>query len=251
MRAEAFDQTAARSSAVAASSLHVMTAPRRRKRSLNARVPGEPVGGEERVVPGVRPRPKDPSGGGDVEPRRRIGVHRDHEDVGHARRQLAELGHDRGGGARGVGQAAEAGDLDVEGPRPAVGDREVRSRLAGSVRLERELDALVGQQQVGGPQLGPDVAQRLVVPSAAELLADLGLVRLGERAEPRRRREPVEQLCREPTVSIGRKQVCGEALDRWRGCHRSSHPATLPPVSSVVGDARRGRYPRVHPLEPS
>ena len=114
----------------------------------------------------------------------------DQQEVRHARRQLAELGQDHPAQGIRVRHAARPRDLDVAGPGPAEGQREVGPGVAGPVGLVRELDAAIGEQEVGGTQLGPDVQERLVVPAVRSFLRILSR---WASANARKRADPASQ----------------------------------------------------------
>ena len=122
--------------------------------------------------------------------------------------ELSELGQDRGL-ERLLPRARPAPrDLDVERAARAERGREVGAPSAGTVRLERQLEASVGEQERGHAELGANVEPRFGRHGAAQLLADLVPVRLGERPKSWRRREPARQLGKS-LVGGGRPEEVG------------------------------------------
>ena len=100
---------------------------------------------------------------------------------------------------------------------------------------------------MGDLQLGADVAQGVLVASITELLSDLVPVRLGERSEARRRREPPGQLLGDRIRWVADVQVADQPLDggfpgasRW--CGPSDWTASPWPQSTTVCDCSRRNW---------
>ena len=100
--------------------------------------------------------------------------------------------------------------------------------------LERDLEPPVGEEQARRLELRPNVADGLRVGGVAELLVDLVAVRLDERAEPRRTREPRDELDGDGILRSAVADLEREPLDR-------SDRAT-------VTQPRTGRSPGLAPV---
>ena len=92
------------------------------------------------------------------------------------------------------------------------------------VRFERELDTPIGRSRRDAPEFGPHVAQGVRVRDAAELLADLVAVRLGEGAEPSGGREPPGQLAGDRIAAVAPGRILREELEDWSGAAVRSTP---------------------------
>ena len=188
----------------------------------------EPAGREERLVLRVRPR------GPCRRPPRRPRLRR--RPGGARTRMFGTLG----GSWRSL--------ATIDPARPSVGTRAPR-HLDVEARVPRKVSvksgpafptrrprtrARSGDRRAGGarPQLGPDVEERLVVPRAAELLADLVPVALGERPEPRRPASHSTSSRRERAVRARRSQARGPAA-RARGS--ASSPLSRADASGCPG----------------
>ena len=186
----------------------------------------QPASGEEGIVPGICASPQGADRRTRVQRVGRVAVDGDHEQVGHARRQLAHLGQDRRAVVGPVWRATEARDLDVEGPRRPERHGEIGSARA-AVRLVRELDAAIGQQEPGRQQLGSDVAPRFVVARVPVLLPDLGGVGLDEGTEPGGAGQPRDQLGGRPVVRGEVEEIVRHSLDGGTGRRSRMHEVML------------------------
>ena len=157
--------------------------------------PIEPASDEELLVLPVGPRAKRMGRGVQVE--HRGIVTRRSRRSGHSGRSAAADGVSPAGVRRrpaesGARRTLVTSRLKLRPPR----NEAVKSGpgLPRPVRLERQLDPAVGQEQVRRAELGPHVSPCFGVRGAAQLLPDLVAVRLGERTEPGGAGQPGAEL---------------------------------------------------------
>ena len=112
---------------------------------------------------------------------------------------------------------AQPRDLEVEGRRAAIRDREIGAAPPRPIGLEGQLDARIRQEHLRHAQLGPHVTQGIRVGRRAQLLADLVAVRLGEGTEPGRGRQPFAQLLGQRIAGSTVEQVARQPLDDGPG----------------------------------
>jgi len=93
-----------------------------------------------------------------------------------------------------VAGRSQTSHFEIEALVGTEGHRQVRAEAPRAVRLKRQLEAPISQDQVGAEQLGAHILAVLIIVRGRQLLAHLVLVRRDERPEARAVLEPVAKL---------------------------------------------------------